>query len=181
MGRVKKALLLAFVLCLLCSCGQPELPECTLFKRVTEESEDTPLLHCTASFWADLSEWDSGATNYLNVWGDMSVAWYGEEIPEKIGIECVFRMYAWETDSFKLTTKGPFFFSFSGSTHRYEQEYDSFDVDDSNIARMRGPSALWLRRDKARQRIEKIELEVNSYAVVNGQRYEAMVINCFEF
>ena len=74
MGRVKKALLLAFVLCLLCSCGQPELPECTLFKRVTEESEDTPLLHCTASFWADLSEWDSGATNYLNVWGDMSVA-----------------------------------------------------------------------------------------------------------
>ena len=42
MGRVKKALLLAFVLCLLCSCGQPELPDSTLFKRVTEESEDTP-------------------------------------------------------------------------------------------------------------------------------------------
>ena len=181
MGRVKKALLLAFVLCLLCSCGQPELPECTLFKRVTEESEDTPLLHCTASLWADVSRWDDGSHGYAKATSDISVAWYGEEIPEKIGIECVFRMYAREIDSYKLTTQGPFFFSWRSSTHTYEQEYDSFDVDDSNIARMRGPSALWLRRDKARQRIEKIELEVNSYAVVNGQRYEAMVINCFEF
>ena len=180
MGRVKKALLLAFILCLLCSCGQPGLPEGTLFKRITEESGDNPLLHCTASFWGDLSEWDSGATNYLNVWGDMSVAWHGEEIPEKIGIECVFRMYAREIDSYKLTTKGPFFFSFSGSTHIYEQEYDSFDLENYRMAIAHGQGAVWTSYKRA-QRIEKIEMEVNSYAVVNGQRYEAMVINCFEF
>ena len=108
------------------------------------------------------------------------MARYGEEIPEKIGIECVFRMYAWETDSFKLTTKGPFFFSFSGSTHTYEQEYDSFDLENYRMAIAHGQGAVWTRYKRA-QRIEKIELEVNSYAVVNGQRYEAMVINCFEF
>ena len=180
MGRVKKALLLAFVLCLLCSCGQPELPECTLFKRVTEESEDTPLLHCTASLWADVSRWDDGSHGYAKATSDISVAWYGDDVPEKIGIECVFRMYAWETDSFKLTTKGPFFFSFSGSTHTYEQEYDSFDLENYRMAIAHGQGAVWTRYKRA-QRIEKIELEVNSYAVVNGQRYEAMVINCFEF
>ena len=180
MGRVKKALLLAFVLCLLCSCGQPELPECTLFKRVTEESEDTPLLHCTASLWADVSRWDDGSHGYAKATSDISVAWYGDDVPEKIGIECVFRMYAWETDSFKFTTKGPFFFSFSGSTHIYEQEYDSFDLENYRMAIAHGQGAVWTSYKRA-QRIEKIELEVNSYAVVNGQRYEAMVINCFEF
>lgn len=180
MGRVKKALLLAFVLCLLCSCGQPELPDSTLFKRVTEESEDTPLLHCTASLWADVSRWDDGSHGYAKATSDISVAWYGDDVPEKIGIECVFRMYAWETDSFKFTTKGPFFFSFSGSTHTYEQEYDSFDLENYRMAIAHGQGAVWTRYKRA-QRIEKIELEVNSYAVVNGQRYEAMVINCFEF
>lgn len=180
MGRVKKALLLAFVLCLLCSCGQPELPECTLFKRVTEESEDTPLLHCTASLWADVSRWDDGSHGYAKATSDISVAWYGDDVPEKIGIECVFRMYAWETDSFKFTTKGPFFFSFSGSTHTYEQEYDSFDLENYRLVIAHGQGAVWTRYKRV-QRIEKIELEVNSYAVVNGQRYEAMVINCFEF
>ena len=180
MGRVKKALLLAFVLCLLCSCGQPELPDSTLFKRVTEESEDTPLLHCTASLWADVSRWDDGSHGYAKATSDISVAWYGDDVPEKIGIECVFRMYAWETDSFKFTTKGPFFFSFSGSTHIYEQEYDSFDLENYRMAIAHGQGAVWTRYKRA-QRIEKIELEVNSYAVVNGQRYEAMVINCFEF
>ena len=180
MGRVKKALLLAFVLCLLCSCGQPELPDSTLFKRVTEESEDTPLLHCTASLWADVSRWDDGSHGYAEATSDISVAWYGDDVPEKIGIECVFRMYAWETDSFKFTTKGPFFFSFSGSTHIYEQEYDSFDLENYRMAIAHGQGAVWTRYKRA-QRIEKIELEVNSYAVVNGQRYEAMAINCFEF
>ena len=180
MGRVKKALLLAFVLCLLCSCGQPELPDSTLFKRVTEESEDTPLLHCTASLWADVSRWNDGSHGYAKATSDISVAWYGDDVPEKIGIECVFRMYAWETDSFKFTTKGPFFFSFSGSTHIYEQEYDSFDLENYRMAIAHGQGAVWTRYKRA-QRIEKIELEVNSYAVVNGQRYEATVINCFEF
>ena len=180
MGRVKKALLLAFVLCLLCSCGQPELPDSTLFKRVTEESEDTPLLHCTASLWADVSRWDDGSHGYAKATSDISVAWYGDDVPEKIGIECVFRMYAWETDSFRFTTKGPFFFSFSGSTHIYEQEHDSFDLENYRMAIAHGQGAVWTSYKRA-QRIEKIELEVNSYAVVNGQRYEAMVINCFEF
>lgn len=180
MGRVKKALLLAFILCLLCSCGQPGLPEGTLFKRVTEESGDNPLLHCTASLWADVSRWDDGSHGYAEAASDISVAWYGDDVPEKIGIECVFRMYAWETDSFKFTTKGPFFFSFSGSTHIYEQEYDSFDLENYRMAIAHGQGAVWTRYKRA-QRIEKIELEVNSYAVVNGQRYEAMAINCFEF
>ena len=180
MGRVKKALLLAFVLCLLCSCGQPELPDSTLFKRVTEESEDTPLLHCTASLWADVSRWNDGSHGYAKATSDISVAWYGDDVPEKIGIECVFRMYAWETDSFKFTTKGPFFFSFSGSTHIYEQEYDSFDLENYRMAIAHGQGAVWTRYKRA-QRIEKVELEVNSYAVVKGQRYEATVINCFEF